>query len=124
MWRWNSGTLRPVVTAAKYIADVDPTHPFIRPVNPGLGPDIPAAATQHQIAQLNHQYTNAKDEYQLVNTVEKALRKQITDSVDDLYLSSMQNCLTGYANVPVATMLTNLFTNYAQIDNLAMDKQH
>jgi hypothetical protein len=110
-----------VVTAAEYIANVDPAHPFICPVNPGLGPDIPAAVTQHQIAQLNRQYTNAKDEYQLVNTVEKALRKQITDSVDDLYLSSMHNHLTGYTNVPVATMLTNLFTNYAQIDNLAMD---
>jgi hypothetical protein len=84
-----------VVTAAEYIADVNPAHPFIRPVNPGLGPYIPAAATQRQIAQLNHQYTNAKDEYPLVNTVEKALRKQITDSVDDHYLSSMHNHLTG-----------------------------
>jgi hypothetical protein len=117
----NHGLLGLVVTPAEYIADVDPAHPFVRPVNPGLGPNIPAAATQHQIAQLNHQYTNAKDEYQLINTVEKALRKQITDSVDDLYLSSMHNHLTGYANVPVATMLTNIFTNYAQIDNLAMD---
>jgi hypothetical protein len=117
----NHGLLGLVVTATKYIADVDPAHPFVRPVNPGLGPDIPAAATQHQIAQLNHQYTNAKDEYQLVNTVKKVLRKQITNSVDDLYLSSMHNRLTGYANIPVATMLMNLFTNYAQIDNLAMD---
>jgi hypothetical protein len=33
----------------------------------------------------------------------------------------MHNHLTGYANVLVATMLMNLFTNYAQIDNLAMD---
>jgi hypothetical protein len=120
----NHGLLGLVVTATKYIADVDPAHPFVRPVNPGLGPDIPAAATQHQIAQLNHEYTNAKDENQLVNTVKKVLREQITDSVDDLYLSSMHNHLTGYANVPVATMLTNLFTNYAQIDNLAMTILH
>jgi hypothetical protein len=88
-----------------------------------LALDLTSLLLQHntKIAQLNHQYTNAKDEYQLINTVEKALRKQITDSVDDLYLSSMHNHLTGYANVPVATMLTNLFNNYAQIDNLAMD---
>jgi hypothetical protein len=66
----NHGLLGLVVTPAEYIADVDPAHPFVRPVNPGLGPNIPAAATQHQIAQLNRQYTNAKDEYQLVNTVE------------------------------------------------------
>ena len=33
----------------------------------------------------------------------------------------MHNRLTGYTNILVATMLTNLFTNYAQIDNLAMD---
>ncbi len=118
---WNHGLLGLVVTAAEYIADEDPTHPFVCSVNCGLGPDIPATATQHQIAQLNHQYTNAKDEYQLVNTVEKVLPKQITNSVDDLYLSSMHNHLTGYANVLVATMLMNLFTNYAQIDNLAMD---
>jgi hypothetical protein len=72
----NHGLLGLVVTAAKYIAEFDPAHPFVRPVNPGLGPDIPAAATQHQIAQLNRQYTNAKDEYQLVNTVKKALCKQ------------------------------------------------
>jgi hypothetical protein len=97
------------------------SHPFVRPVNCGLGPEIPATATQHQITQLNCQYTNAKDNYQLVNTVKKVLRKQITDSIDDLYLSSMHNRLTGYANIPVATMLTNLFTNYAQIDNLALD---
>jgi hypothetical protein len=33
----------------------------------------------------------------------------------------MHNRLTGYTNILVATMLTNLFNNYAQIDNLAMD---
>ena len=101
----NHGLLGLVVTAAEYTANVDATNPFIRPANPGLGPVIPANATQHQIAELNCQYTNAKDKYQLVNTVEKALRKQITNSIDNLYLSSMHNHLTGYANVPVTTML-------------------
>jgi hypothetical protein len=90
----NHGLLGLVVTAAEYIAEFDPAHPFVCPVNPGLGPDIPAAATQHQIAQLNRQYTNAKDEYQLVNTVKKAVRKQITNFVDDLYLCSMHNRLS------------------------------
>lgn len=117
----NHGLLGLIVTPAVYAADVDANNPFDRPVNPGIGPDFPAGATQHQIAQINRQYSNDKIEYNLVNTVEKALRKQITDSIDDLYLSSMHNRLTGYANVPVVTMLTNLFNNYAQIDNLAMD---
>ena len=116
----NHGLLGLVVTPAEYATDVDANHPFDRPANPGLGPVFPNNATQHQIAQLNRQYTNAKEEYNLVNTVEKALRKQITDNVEDLYLNSMHNRLTGYANVPVATMLTNLFNMYAQIDNLAM----
>jgi hypothetical protein len=117
----NHGLLGLVVTPARYAADVAPAYPFIHPVNPGLGPVFPANATQHQIAQLNRQYSNAKDKYNLVNTVKKAVCKQITDSIEDLYHSSMHNRLTGYANVPVATMLMNLFTNYAQIDNLAMD---
>lgn len=117
----NHGLLGLLITDADYAIDVDANHPFVRPANPGLGPQFPAAATQHQIAQINREYANNKYEYVLVNTVEKALRKQITDSIDDIYLSSMRNRLTGYANVPVRTMLTTLFTNYAKIDDLAMD---
>jgi hypothetical protein len=80
----NHGLLGLVVTPAEYAADVNPANPFVHPVNPGLGPVFPANTTQHQIAQLNHQYSNAKDEYILVNTVKKALGKQITDSIEDV----------------------------------------
>jgi hypothetical protein len=87
----NHGLLGLAVTPTKYIANVDPTHPFVRPVNPGLGPNIPAAATQHRIAQLNCQYTNAKDEYQLINTVKK---RYVSKSLIPLMISTLAQCTT------------------------------
>lgn len=115
----NNGYLALVVDEATY-ATIAPGQPFIRPPYPGPQPVIPPGSTQAQIGEIVRQYEKNLYDYNECNNVEKALRKQVTNCVDSLYLTAITNRNTGLSNVTVAAILTHLFTSYAEIDAKAL----
>lgn len=115
----NNGYLGLVVTPAVY-ATIAPGTPFNRPAFPGPNAVIPPNATAAQIGEIVRQYESDMRDYNECNTVEKALRKQITDSVDKLYLVAIYNRNTGLSNVTITAIFTHLFDSYAEIDANAL----
>jgi hypothetical protein len=108
------GYLSLTVTAAVY-----GTHSggiaFVAPANPGHVPIIAAGTTQFNMAELVRQHTENKRLWLEYQTVGKALRQQAISAIDDIYLRTLRNPITGYATVTVLDLLTHLFTNYGRV---------
>ena len=81
---------------------------FVEPPNPGPVPEIPANATSRQATdvRVNHA-ENLRIFNQYIKT-DKALKSQIIKAVDDLYLKTLKNRITGYASVSTRQMLNHL----------------
>ena len=79
-----NGYLGIVVSAAVYatISNVA----FALPHNPGPQPIIPAGATGDQIAELVRVHTELLREWQEYTNVHQALKKQLLNSIDPIYL--------------------------------------
>lgn len=123
-----NGYLGLVVTAASYNM-IAPGTPFDRPPFPGVQPNIPPNSTAAQINEIVRVHNEAKREWRECDNVDKALKKQLTDAVDKIYLRSLRDRHTGFANVTLLAMLTLLFTSYGDLtaqdladNNLAFTK--
>jgi len=51
----------------------------------------------------------------LVTTVQEEIKKQIIAAVDDIYLTTLDDSVLGFADVTIAAMLTHLRTAYGPI---------
>ena len=123
-----NGYLGLVVTAASYDM-IAPGTPFDHPPFPGVQPNIPPNSTAAQINEIVRVHNEAKREWRECDNVDKALKKQLTDAVDKIYLRSLRDRHTGFANVTLLAMLTLLFTSYGDLtaqdladNNLAFTK--
>ena len=47
--------------------------------------------------------------------MDKALKAKIIQAVDDIYLKSLKNRITGYANISTRDMLDHLYAAYSKI---------
>ena len=59
--------------------------------------------------------TEAKCEWHECDNVKKALKKQLIDTIDPMYLQALCNCNMGFANVTLKAILTFLFRSYGQL---------
>ena len=88
---------------------------FVEPPNPGPVPEIPANATARQATDFRANHAeNLRIFNQYIKT-DKALKSQIIKAVDDLYLKTLKNRITGYANVSTRQMLDHLYASYASL---------
>jgi hypothetical protein len=89
---------------------------------PPLQPNHPAGATAAQIAEANRQHAENVREWREYNNIQAALRKQLLNAVEDVYVSAIKDPLTGYNNLSVHDILKHLFTSYGKIPPRAHPK--
>jgi hypothetical protein len=81
-------------------------HPA--PVNPGpLPPNATAAEARTHAEELYH--------HQTYHSTDKALKKMLLASCNDLYLAAIKHPLTGFATTTTLQLLTHLWTTYGEI---------
>ena len=108
------GHLGMVVTPTVY-ASIPNTVPYTIPAFPGPQQVYPATSTQQQRAEINNTYKRDLHNFTECTNLQQALRKQLINALDPMYLEPLRDRNTGFAHIPLRDMLTHLFTNYGQI---------
>ena len=102
-------TLKPEVYATLSVV------PFVPPENPGAAPDIPPQSTAAQIASIRYDFDSLHRMFNKYNNVEQALKTQVIEAVEEIYIQSLRNKYVGYANVTTKELLDHLYSSYANI---------
>ena len=89
--------------------------PFIPPENPGPVPIIPRGSSARDTADARVQHAEEKRMFNEYIATDKALKSQIIQAVDDLYLKALKHRITGYANVSTRAMLEHLYSSYGKM---------
>ena len=89
--------------------------PFVAPENPGPLPILPPGATQHVISETVRQFNERKRIWQEFGDVSQALKQQLLNAVDDIYVRTLRNRLTGFTSVTVRQLLEHLHLTYGRI---------
>ena len=89
--------------------------PWVDPPNPGATPTIPLNATAAQIGEAVRTHTEQLRQWREFNNVQQALKKQLLDSVDNLYLRAIRHRHVGFANRSIRDMLNHLISEYGHI---------
>lgn len=105
------GHLALVMPVPEYIA-MDGAILYTTPVHPGVQDDAPAGATAVQITQLNRQHDKALERHMLHATVANALKHQLLDAVDDMFISVLRHQRLRYSQVSVLQLLQHLIATY------------
>lgn len=88
---------------------IDPPFPGVHPTFP---PDpLTAAQCEHIICLFD----KAKQEHQDFSNLQTALRKQLLEAIDPIYLWSINNRHTGLAQILIQNILGFLFRQYGTI---------
>ena len=89
--------------------------PFEPPVNPGAAPEIPPLSTAAQIASIRYDFDTDFKIFTKYNNVEQALKTQVIEAVEEVYIQSLRNKYVGYTNVTTLDLLNHLYNSYANI---------
>ena len=109
------GLLGLTITAAKYLL-LSNGEAWTLPDKPDINPTIDIVnSTAIQISETNRQHKILQDQWKEVNACDKALKKQLVEAVDNLYLRGLADDTLGYAQVTTLEMITNLVDKYTTI---------
>lgn len=114
------GHLGIVMPAAEYNAMANAIA-YVTPAHPGAQP-APEGNTAVQITQANRLYDTSQATFQLHNTTEQAIKKQILAAVDHKYTSLLKHRTLGYANVTAMALMAHLTTRYDITDSETLEK--
>ncbi|GFH48591.1 hypothetical protein CTEN210_05067 [Chaetoceros tenuissimus] len=89
--------------------------PFQMPGLPPVDPVYPPAATQHQISAADRVHTEQWRRYNEAVAVEQALKKQLTEVIERIYLNQRLNNITGVLTGPLHDTMTWLLQTYGQV---------
>ena len=107
------GHLGLVLTPAEY-ANISAV-PYIRPIHPGVL-NLPAPASERTEKRRRDQHKKDLATYHETIHIENALKKQISETVDELYLEELRDPTTNTILHDIPTILRHLLTNYGEID--------
>ena len=93
---------------------------FVPPVNPGPKPKISAGATGAAIVNLRYHHTVATKDFTEYENTNKALRRILLASIDELYFQSLHHKYIGYGNSTTRALLDHFYTIYANISASAL----
>ena len=96
--------------------------PFIPSENHGPIPIIPRESSARVAADARVQHAEEKRMFNEYIATDKALKSQIIQAVDGLYLKELKHRITGYANVFTRAMLEHLYSAYGKM--IPQDLQH
>ena len=102
-------TLKPEVYATLSATAFNP------PPNPGAAPEIPPNSTAAQISSIRYDFDADTKTFNKFNNVEQALKTQLIEAVDEVYIQSLRNKYVGYTNVSTLDLLNHLYDSYANI---------
>jgi len=105
------GHLALVMPAAEYVT-MDGAIAYIAPAHPGVQADVPINATAVQITQLNRQHDKALDRHMLHANVSNALKQQLLEAVDDMFVSILRHQRLRYSQVAPQQLLQHLINTY------------
>lgn len=100
----------------------DNAPPIQPPEHPGVSPNIPEGATQHQILQIHQAYSSALAEWQQYNVATALLQSQIIEAVEDKYIRTLKHNTLGYANVTAKALLDHLLSTYGHMTPFLLKK--
>jgi hypothetical protein len=103
------------LTVSPEVHDTLAGEPFVVSLNPGPATTIPDALTGTQIANIHQDHDELKVLFVEYYATDKALKQQIIGAVDKLYLRTVNNRITGFANVTTRQMLVHLYTTYDRL---------
>ena len=89
--------------------------PWTIPEHPGINPTVPPNATAHTSARIVREHTENMRQWREYHNVEAALKKQLTDAIEPIYLRAIRNRHTGYANSTLRQLLHYVFTAYGSL---------
>ena len=107
------GLLYLTITPAEY--NTLSMNIFVPPANPGAAPRIPAGATEVQTAEIIRQHKANLQLFKEYLSTDKALKQQIIGAVPAMYLRTMRNRITGFANVTTNELLSHLYATYGRL---------
>ena len=90
--------------------------PFLMPPLPPQDPQYPQGATQHQITATDRVHTDQWRRYNEAVAVEQALKKQLIEVVDRIYVEQRLNNVTGILTGPLHATITWLLTTYGRVN--------
>jgi hypothetical protein len=105
------GHLALIMPTAEY-ASLDGAVAYVTPAHPGVQADAPATATAVMITQLNRQHDKALERHTLHANVANALKQQLLDSIDDVFVSILRHQRLRYSQVPPNRILQHLLDTY------------
>jgi hypothetical protein len=88
---------------------------FTVPINPGPVPIIPNNATTAQIQALLRNHKENLRIWTLYNNVDAALKQQLVNGVNQMYLRTLENRHTGFAAVKARQIIDHLLNTYGNL---------
>jgi hypothetical protein len=95
---------------------------WMNPPNPGTLPIIPPTATQVAIRALERQHEESLRMWRTHNTVQDAIKAQIVQAINPIWIETLNNRYTGYAGVTIRDLLNHLYDRYGSITAHDLDE--
>jgi hypothetical protein len=96
---------------------------WVNPPFPGRAPlTVKGGWTAAQISANKHRWEEETNVFNIYNTVQSALKKQIIMVVEPLYIEILNDDLIGFANNTYRDMLDHLFLSYDSITALDIEQ--
>ena len=90
--------------------------PFVRPVDPGdFVLPTHVNLTMDQIAVLKENHKSLRDQFDKVDSVDKALRQFLVEALDPDYLLEIRNPTTERIEGTISQIMTTLFRSYGNL---------
>jgi hypothetical protein len=105
------GHLALIMPHAEYIT-MDGAIDYVAPPHPGVQADAPANSTAVQITQYNRQHDKALERHMLHANVSNALKQQLLEAVDDMFVSVLRHQRLRYSQVTPNQLLQHLIDTY------------
>ena len=94
---------------------------LVKPVNPGIHPTLltPVLSTI-VLAKVVREHKNKAKEFRKYNTMDRACKQVINKLVPKKFNKSLASRLIRFSKITCLDILTNLITEYAELDNDAI----
>ena len=116
------GHLGLLLGPATYLALTGDEFDF--PDDPGATPTIPHGTTLANTNRIIREHTTLLKTFQECIRTDNALKQQIQDAFDPVYLRGLRNRHTAFANVRALQMVQHLYTNYGPITQVDLDDNY
>ena len=78
---------------------------FIIPFNPGVQPVVAPGSTDAQISHVKREHEESTQEFRLFKAVDNALKNQLVNAIDDIYIKDLRDRVTGFSTRSVREIL-------------------